>query len=49
MRLGVKAEPFTQTWLGSEQPTPSVQFRIDYGRDKVVLVNEKVGLRAGWG
>ena len=48
-RLGVTPEPFTQTWLGTDQPTPTVRFHIDYGRNKVALVNENVGLRAGWG
>ena len=48
-RLHVVPEPGTQTWLGSNQPIPTVRFRIDYGHGKIVLTREAVGLRAGWG
>ena len=47
-RLHVVPEPGTQTWLGSNQPTPTIWFRIDYGH-RVVVTHEDVGLRAGWG
>jgi hypothetical protein len=48
-RLHVRPEPGTETWLGSGQPTPTVQFRIDYGYGRIVLTHENVGLAAGWG
>jgi hypothetical protein len=48
-RLHVVPEPRTPTWMGSNAPTPTVQFRIDYGHGKIVLTEEKVWLSAGWG
>ena len=48
-RLHVKPYGKTQTWIGSNQPTPTVWFRIDYGKGKVIVTHEDVGLRAGWG
>jgi hypothetical protein len=48
-RLHVKPYGKTQTWIGSNQPTPTVWFRIDYGHGKVIVTHEGVGLRAGWG
>ena len=48
-RLHVTPQPGTQTWLGGDQPTPTVLFRIDYGHGKIVRTSEAVGIRAGWG
>jgi hypothetical protein len=49
-RLHVKPDDAgVQSWLGSNQPTPTVWFRIDYGHRNVVVTHEDVGLRAGWG
>jgi hypothetical protein len=48
-RLHVTPEANTPTWLGSNAPSPTVWFRLDFGRGKVVITHENVFLSAGWG
>jgi hypothetical protein len=48
-RLHVTPLPNTQTWLGSDVPSPLVRFRIDFGQGNVVITQERVWLSAGWG
>ena len=48
-RLHVRPDAGIQSWLGSNQPTPTIWFRIDYGSGQIVITHEDVGLRAGWG
>lgn len=48
-RLHVTPESKTQTWLGTNAPSPSVWFRIDYGHGDIVITHENVFLEAGWG
>jgi hypothetical protein len=43
------ARPGSTTWIGSNAPTPTVQFRIDYGHGRVTLTEMNVSLEAGWG
>jgi hypothetical protein len=48
-RLHVTPEANTPAWLGSNAPSPTVWFRVDFGRGKIVITHENVFLSAGWG
>ncbi len=49
-RLGVLPDGLsTNSWYGSNAPSPLVRFRVDYGHGNIVATQEHVYLSTGWG